>query len=315
MFFSIVIYANVDRELSRFENFQELSKDRVIQNFGYLPNSDISSIVDQQLIDEARGRLVSDLFLLNTCILIAAGVSGYFLAGRTLAPIKAIIEDQARFIGDASHELKTPLTALRSEIEIYLMSKKKTLQESDEILRSNLEEVIRLQTITDSLMKLATLEKGSGSFQFEKVRLEEIFNDAGKAAASFSKEKKITIVQKKTNIKAAVNKSSLTQLLTILLDNAIKYSKPGTRVTLSAKRIKKEVVIRVTDQGIGIPQNELTKIFERFYRVDKSRSSKGISGYGLGLSIAKEIVSLHKGSIEATSNKKGSTFLITLPKS
>lgn len=309
--FSVVIFVDVNRELVRFEHYQELRQERIREQLGEAQIPYETNPFDEQLVYEARSRLIASLVVLNICILAGAGIAGYFLAGRTLDPIKKAVEDQARFIGDASHELKTPLTTLRSEIEVYLMGRKRTLAESDAILRSNLEEVIRLQGLTEHLMSLTSLERTVVSF--EKVELLPVIEGAIRSVSSVAREKKISIINKSTKITVVGNVKSLTQLFTILLDNAIKYSNPSTKITIRSHVLGGVATIDVSDQGIGIPEDEQEKIFDRFYRVDKSRNSTEVPGYGLGLSIAKEIVTMHKGALSCTSSKKGSTFSVELP--
>ncbi len=309
--FSVVIFVDVNRELVRFEHYQELRQTRIREQFGDEQMPAETNPFDEQLVYEARNRLIASLIVLNICILAGAGVAGYFLAGRTLDPIKRAVEDQARFIGDASHELKTPLTTLRSEIEVYLMGKRRKLAESDAILKSNLEEVIRLQGLTDNLMRLATLE--SPEISFEKIELVNVLNSAIKSVQAVAREKNIAIQNKSTKLNVVGNSKSLTQLFTILLDNAIKYSGSNTKITIRSSGYGGVATIKVLDQGIGIAESELEKIFDRFYRVDKSRNSSEVSGYGLGLSIAREIVAMHSGAISCVSSKKGSTFIVELP--
>ena len=313
LIFSVVIYANVDRELVRFEKFQELSRDRASQYFGSYPGAEIPSTVDEQLINEARGRLLSDLVVLNVCILIAAGVAGYFLAGRTLTPIKRMIEDQSRFFGDASHELKTPITSLKSEIEIYLRLKNKNLKEANEVMKSNLEEVNRMQDLTNNLLTLATLEKAGQKLEFTQVFAKDILNEAAKNVNSQAKKKKTSLVIKGPNTSFSGNRNSLIQLFTILFDNAIKYSDPESKIVAQSQRANGFVSMKVTDNGIGIPEEEIENIFDRFYRVDKARTSGDAGGFGLGLSIAKEIVLLHGGEINVRSSSSGSVFSIDIP--
>lgn len=309
--FSVVIFVDVNRELDRFEHFQELRQGRIREQFGDAQMPPETRPYDEQLVYEARSRLIASLVVLNICILAGAGVAGYFLAGRTLNPIKKAVDDQSRFIGDASHELKTPLTTLRSEIEVYLMGKKRTVAESDAILKSNLEEVIRLQGLTDNLMRLTTLENTVSSF--EKVNLLSILDNAIRSVNAIAREKKITIQSKGSDIMVMGNSKSLIQLFTILLENAIKYSNSNTKIVIRTNFFGGVVTVKVVDQGIGIPNEEREKIFDRFYRVDKSRNSSDVPGYGLGLSIAKEIVTMHNGAISCTSTKKGSTFIVELP--
>lgn len=310
--FSVVIFIDVNRELERFEHFQQLRQQRVQEQYGDLPSPAETTAFDEQLIYEARSRLIVSLIILNISILAGAGGAAYFLAGRTLAPIKKAVEDQTRFIGDASHELKTPLTTLRSEIEVYLRSKKKTMAEAELILKSNLEEVIRLQSLTDSLMKLTALE-ASGVTSFEKINLPLVIDGAIKVVSSQAAEKDIRIIKRLSKMYIFGNDKSLLQLFTILLDNAIKYSNPKTTITISANSSGGVARIHVSDQGIGIPLEERERIFDRFYRIDKSRTSFDAPGYGLGLSIAKEIVLMHQGVISCTGNKKGSVFTVELP--
>jgi signal transduction histidine kinase len=273
----------------------------------------INSEVDEQLIYEARGRLIASLVLLNICILAAAGGAGYFLAGRTLLPIHEALEDQARFIGDASHELKTPLTSLRSEIEVYLRSKTHTLLEADNIIKSNLEEVMRLQSLFNSLMELTIFGRINKKTQFANLSLAPIIKTAIKNLQPIANSKEIKIINKATNIIFRGNEQSLIRLFTILLDNAIKYSHENTKVRILSSVRGGVASVKISDEGIGIEEEEIQHIFSRFYRIDKSRSSYDVPGYGLGLSIAKEIVKLHKGAINVKSTKRGSTFVVELP--
>lgn len=311
--FSIVIYFSFNRELVRFEHFQTIRQQRMREEFGELPVPPVNIAVDQQLITEARGRMITNILLLNICIIAGSGVAGYFLAGRTLTPIKRMIDEQARFVGDASHELKTPLTALRSEIEVYLRSKKPTLSEARQILKSNLEEVIKLQSLSDNLMELALAEKFSSQIVFEKVRFHAIFESAMKSVGPLAKAKKIEIVNRSGKLLLLGDENTLIQLFTILLDNAIKYSNPKTTVTIASSVAAQVATIKVSDHGIGIASNEISHIFDRFYRVSKSRNSQDVPGYGLGLAIAKEIVKLHDGTITVKSSAEGSIFAVTLP--
>ena len=311
--FSVVIYVDVNHELVRFEHFQVTRQQRMQEDFGDLRLPPMSLAVDMQLIREARARLVTSLIVLNACIIAGSGVAGYFLAGRTLNPIKEMLDDQSRFVGDASHELKTPLTSLRSEIEVYLRSKKLTLKEATEILKSNLEEVIRLQSLTDSLMELTSFENAGLRATFEKVLLSDVLSEAIKNVEPLAKAKKITIVNRSVKMRIMGNDTSLVRLFTILLDNAIKYSNKSKKVILTSSILDEIMYVKVTDQGIGIDNNEIDKVFNRFYRIDKSRNSLAVAGYGLGLSIAREIVERHSGTISVKSSGKGSTFTVEFP--
>jgi signal transduction histidine kinase len=315
LFFSVVIYANVDRELVRLKSIQEESRARAEEYFGYAPPARVTTIIEENLIDEARQNLLWDLAILNACIFLIAGWVGHFLAGRTLNPIKDVLDMQARFLGDASHELKTPLTSLRAEIEIFLRSKNKTFTQSKKILKSNLEEVVRLQKLTDSILVLSMLEKAGLSYQFDKQSIATIVEYAISNVSKLASNKGIKISSKIRNTEIYGHKKSLVELFTILLDNAIKYSKKGSKVSIQSTSANGYIKSTVEDNGIGISDKDIDHIFERFYRAEKSRSDRTKSGYGLGLSIAREIATLHSGTISVKSSRKGSVFTVMLPKS
>src|SRR5258708_119483 len=322
--FSIVIYAGINNEYNHIEQVQKQRQEREqrvrpffdqyrqqLQEQG-LPVPPMPSEVDLEAITEARVRLQAILLLVNLIILAGAGFAGYFLAGRTLKPIKTMVDDQNRFITDASHELRTPLTSLKSEIEVYLRDNKLTLKDAKKLLKSNLEEVNKLQYLSDNLIKLTQHQNLNNHSAFTNVSLVQVIDQAIKKVATLAKHKNITIINKGKDFKLEAEKQALTELFVILFDNAIKYSPPKTTITLSSKKTDHSIVVEVKDQGVGIDKKDLPHLFDRFYRADKSRS--GSSGYGLGLSIAKQIVKMHQGTIKVESQVgKGTTFIITLP--
>jgi signal transduction histidine kinase len=268
---------------------------------------------DTQVVATARTRLTLTLILINVGIFGIAGLAGYFLAGRTLNPIKEMVDDQNRFITDASHELRTPLTSLKTSIEVGLRNKNISLDQAKKLIESNLEDVEYLRVLSDGLIRLAQYQKPNGSMIFEKVAVKDIVDSAIGKVKAIAFENKIKINSKIENLEMAGDKKSLTELLVILLDNAIKYSTQNLPVKIIANRTDNKIVIAVSDKGIGIDEKDSPHIFERFYRADMSRSKKDVSGYGLGLSIAKQIVEIHKGTIAVKSEKgKGTTFTVTL---
>lgn len=266
-----------------------------------------------EVIQEAKNRLGYILGLINLGIFAIAGASGYFLAGKTLRPIKEMVDEQNRFITDASHELRTPLTSLKSEIEVNLRDKDLNIKQAKRLLESNLEEVNNLQSLSDDLIKLAQYQKANGII-LDKVNLSDISKEAIRKVANLAKHKKITIKNSIKDFIIEADRQKLTELLVVFLDNAIKYSPNNTTVTLSCKKQENSVVIDIKDQGMGIEKYEIQNLFDRFYRGDRSRSKQDIEGYGLGLSIAKQIVDKHKGSIKVDSEvDKGTTFSVYLP--
>jgi two-component system sensor histidine kinase CiaH len=308
--FSVAFYRAATVEVERIIRIEEMRQRYGADDFFRHRNDQMAppSIQDLQ---EAEGRLRMLLVVINGGILLLAGASGYFLAGRTLRPIQTMVDEQHRFITDASHELRTPLTAMRSEIEVGLRDKTISLLEAKRLLESNLEEVGNLQVLSDSLLQLTQAK--TNTRVFHQTQLAPLVETAVKKVTPIAKQKKITITNSVTDAHLEGDETSLIQLFVILLDNAIKYSPPKTEITIKSKKTDHTVVINVIDQGMGISEKDVPFIFERFYRVDKSRS-RDMGGYGLGLSIAEKVVKDHKGSINVTSKpEKGTTFTIQLP--
>lgn len=306
--FSLVIYNVLQAELARVERAQRLRRQLQIP-FGFR-----EPVIDPEVLQESQNRLQAILILINLMILGAAGVAGYFLAGRTLKPISEIVDEQNRFITDASHELRTPLTSLKSEIEVNLRDKDLSLQDARKLLTSNLEEVNNLQSLSDRLIHLTSTQNYHDRDSFEKVSLLEAVNEAYRKVGNMAKHKNIAI---KINVKGDFiegDRQNLIEVFVILLDNAIKYSPEGQKVTVTSRKTDGKAEIKVADQGIGISRKDLPHLFDRFYRADKSRARLDVGGYGLGLSIAKQIVEKHHGSISVESKPgKGSTFTVILP--
>jgi two-component system, OmpR family, sensor histidine kinase CiaH len=310
MFFTTIIYIEFNQEIERFAMMQKARRIHMEQTLG-VPLSRPETEV--QVLTEARGRLIFILFLVNAGILVISGVAGYFLAGRTLRPIKEMLDDQKRFITDASHELRTPLTALRSEIEVHLRDKHPQPDQTRALLKSNLEEVIHLQNLSDSLIRLTNGQKSTHAVT--EVSLSSVLSLAQKKVLPLAKRKHITITQEGHDVSLSGIEQSLCELFVILLDNAIKYSPTHSNISISLKSQRQSVQVSVTDEGQGISEEDLAHIFERFYRADASRKNSSVEGYGLGLSIAQKIVEEHKGSLRVKSKvHKGTTFIVQLPR-
>jgi signal transduction histidine kinase len=253
-----------------------------------------------------------ELVFIDLGIFVLAGMGSYFLAGRTLRPIELMMHEQSRFISDASHELLTPITALKAEIESVLREKQLSGDEARKILVSNLEEVEDLHILALSLLDLSSYQTKNVSMG--EIVLTDLITKAVKKVNSLALQKQITLSLSVERGSLRGNEKSLLELLVILLDNAVKYSQPETVVTILGKFDKKEAAVQISDQGIGIPKSDIPFIFHRFYRVDASRTKQRIAGYGLGLSIAQQIVQLHKGKISVESTEgKGTTFTVLLP--
>lgn len=309
--FSLIIYKGVTSEVeSRFRSIE--SRVRIEERMRIFPEPP-SPFLEEHLEAVKRQMLIMLLFT-NGVILILSGAAGYFLASKTLKPIEDALEEQSRFIADASHELRTPLTALKASTEVALRDKKLSAKDARLALESNLEDVNGLQVLADDLLSLAQYEKGYEDFIFEKANIREIIDNAQRKTRSLAKKKNIEVASDVQEAILVAHKQSLKKLVRILLDNALKYTQKDGKVFITTKQDKAHLLIEVRDSGIGISKEDLSHIFDRFYRVDQSRSKTKVPGYGLGLSIAKEIVDLHKGSINVSSvQNKGTTFTIKLP--
>jgi len=270
-----------------------------------------NAVITLDELQEVKTRLQLALIIVNGFIFLLAGGAGYFLAGRTLRPIQIMVDEQNQFISDASHELRTPIATLRAEMEATLLEKHLGDKEARGLIESNLEELGRLQELANSLLQLAHMSDKEGITN-NIVQLSEVIQMAHKKVASIAKKKQITFAIAHVNGKIKGDKSSLVEVFVNLFDNAIKYSPEKTTVALTSANKKHSVTINIADQGVGIANAELSHIFDRFYRADKSRSQA--DGHGLGLSIVKKIVLAHNGSIDVSSiSQKGTTFSVTFP--
>ncbi|XOK58508.1 ATP-binding protein [Paenibacillus elgii] len=217
---------------------------------------------------------------------------------------------QKHFVADASHELKTPLTVIESYTSLLRRWGGQDPAIRQEALNAIHSETVRLKGLIDALLRLAEVERHAQA-ELHPVRIAELIRStAEQMRRAFEREVIVRIGSEE--IQCIGDEARLKQLLIILLDNAIKYSRKNVLVECDEE--ERYVVIRVTDQGMGIPSGELPLLFERFYRVDKARS-RGTGGSGLGLAIAKQIVELHQGSIRLDSEEgKGTTATVKLPK-
>lgn len=227
--------------------------------------------------------------------------------------VKKLEQIRTDFVSNVSHELKTPLTSLIGFTEILSKEDldKDEIQRFSSIIYKNSKQ---MKSIVDDLLILASLENQQKLPHFEKTDLKALIFEAEDSVKFKADEKNIEIINKNTNeFSLYCNYNLIKQVIINLLTNAINYSNENTQITIDFKKEINYVKIMVSDNGCGIPEEHLDRIFERFYRVDKARSrAKG--GTGLGLSIVKHICLLHKGSVNVESKvNKGTTFTITLP--
>lgn len=303
--FSIVLYRTLSYEWNRLQIQPRYSIDQS-------PDRDLFEEFLEQRANDDRHAVIARLFLLNFLVFIAGAIVSQYLAKRTLQPIEETMEIQSRFTSDASHELRTPLTAIRAKNEVALRKPKLSAQDAKKVIKSNLDEVIKLQKLSDGLLMLSNGRRTK--LEIKSVFINELANEAMNQVIEQAQAKDIEIEDSVPKLKVRADPTSTVQILTILLDNAIKYSNPKSKILLEGQKKGNVGLIAVIDAGMGIKPVDLPHIFERFYRADSSRSRKGIDGNGLGLAIAKNLVELQNGEITVKSRYgKGSNFSIKLP--
>ncbi|HVX47781.1 MAG TPA: HAMP domain-containing sensor histidine kinase [Candidatus Saccharimonadales bacterium] len=265
--------------------------------------------------DTGAHRILLRLVGFNILVLIGAGWASYWLARRTLEPIEEAHEQQKRFTADVSHELRTPLTALKMESEVALMNDKNGKKELRAVLASNLEEADKLESLINNLLKLTRLEAGELQQQFSMTDSKTVAEAAIGQIDKAAKEHKIKLKTDLKKVALTGDQESLSQLLVILLDNAIKYGGDGSIVEVYTGQQDGDAVFKVTDHGDGMDAATLDHVFDRFYRgKGESRSKAESDGFGLGLSIAKMIADLHDGVITLESRPgKGTMATFALP--
>ena len=220
------------------------------------------------------------------------------------------------FVANVSHELKTPITAIKGFIETLLDGALDNREESERFLQIVERQVERLNVIIEDLMSLSRIEQSEGQnrFELEYEPIAPVINEVVNSCSMLATQSDIYLKYHcADDIKALINAPLLEQAITNLVDNAIKYSKPRGQVEVNCSTEDGYAVIAVSDNGCGIQEEHLPRLFERFYRVDKARSRK-YGGSGLGLAIVKHIVQIHQGHVEVESvPEEGSTFILRIP--
>jgi heavy metal sensor kinase len=230
-----------------------------------------------------------------------------------LARLESAFAEMRQFTADASHELQTPLTILRGEIEITLRSKR-TEAEYVNVMKSALEEIERISVLVEGLLLLARSDAGVLRMDRKEVGLPMLVEDVLDRLAPFAQTKSVLLrLAEIETVEVEGDPVHLGRLLFNLVDNAIKYTPPGGVVRVSIRRDDDEAFLSIADTGMGIPPEEQKKVFQRFYRSPEARSGTQ-GGSGLGLAIVKSIVEAHGGTVELESTSgKGSVFTVRLP--
>ena len=252
------------------------------------------------------------IYGIASVFLLVAMFLGVVLILRDIRREKHLARLRSDFISNVTHELKTPLTSIRMYAESLLMGRVKSNQVQKEYLSVVVNETDRLKRMINNILEFSKMEKGKPEFHFVNSNLASILNASiHQMNYWFEKEHFEVVTELDENIYAEVDPEKLMQAISNLLSNAIKYSADTKKVFIRLFRKSDEVCIEVEDRGIGIPEDQLSRIFEQFYRIEHKES---ISGTGLGLTVVKEIIESHHGTILVTSEiGKGSRFIVRIP--
>ena len=267
--------------------------DQITRTAREIEESDLSRRIPVQSNDEL-GRLASTL-------------------NQMIERLEKAFKRQQRFTSDASHELRTPLAVIQAESTLAL-NKERTANEYKQSLEIVSNESMLMAKVVDQLLTLARADSGKEQLSFEEIDLSELLASVAANAEILCRDQGLEFRTELTdNILVSGDRAKLRELFLNLLDNAIRYSPDGGKISLTLRREEEMAVISIVDTGIGISEEDIPHIFERFYRVDKARS-RVENGAGLGLAICKYIAEIHGGRIEVISRLgEGSTFSVWLP--
>ena len=298
-----LIYTTITAELSgRLSNLGT----RLIAN----PDDTTQQRILKYQSEEAqkmRHNIITFIIILNISIFILGGVASYSLASNTVGSIEAAHKAQTRFVSDASHELRTPLAAMKSELEATLYDKKVSKNELKETMQSMVEEVDKMTGLTTMLLDLSRVN----TINYDPQSVE--ISHAIQSVIDRTENNRRIVLKPSRPAYIKGNEIALETVFNILIDNALKYSPAKSKINITVTQNANRVFVKVSNGGKGIKKEEISQIFEHFYRGENS--SKNINGYGMGLALAKEIVKHHNGHIDVKSTTGELTiFTVVLPK-
>ncbi len=292
-------------EVIRNIQIQEIV-DNTLLSAGGLVSKEISTLLPEQKI----------LLVHATSIKKDKNIEGAVLVFHDVTDLRKLEKIRQEFVANVSHELRTPISSIKGYAETLLDGALKDKENAEDFLKIILADSNRLANLIDDLLNLSKIESGKLLVETKSHKLlpivEKVISNLKGQIENKSVAIKIDIPEYVQNV--MVNETRIKQVLFNLIDNAIKYNSPNGTITISAQEKNDFVKVDIADTGIGIPNEDLHRLFERFYRVDKARSRE-LGGTGLGLSIVKHIIQAHNGEVSVQSIEgQGSTFSFTLPK-
>ncbi len=247
---------------------------------------------------------------------LSAGSGGVVVVLHNTTELRRLERVRQEFAANVSHELKTPLAVIRACVETLIDGAVDDHEARDRFLKQIDEQAARLHALILDLLNLARIESGAELFEFGRVSVEAIVRPCVERhrARAEARRQTLRVADAPADLAVWADEEALEQILDNLLDNAVKYTPEGGRVTVGWRTEDGQVALEVADTGVGIPDADLARVFERFYRVDKARSRE-VGGTGLGLAIVKHLVQAMSGSVRAASRVgQGTTFTVRLPR-
>ena len=266
------------------------------------------AFADYSFQSAALVELAKNALLVGAAALLALFLASLPLARWAVGPVERAWNQQKQFVADASHELKTPLTVILSNADMLLDQPEGESRRWAENIQA---EGLRMKELTEALLALARTDRPQAQLRRERVDLSYLTADCALAFEAAAYEAGHTLDQQmEEGLAVQGDPAELARLVEILLDNALRYSAPKGRVEVELHRTGRKVRLKVENPGEPIPAEDLTRVFQRFYRADPSRSQEG---YGLGLSIAKGVAEAHRGRVWAESGDGKNRFFVELP--
>lgn len=281
------------------------------EDFGY---SKKIVFLDISYQESLKLKLLQVFILAGGGSLILLLIISIYLTNKSIEPIKDTFEKQKQFIADASHELKTPLTIIKTNTSLVLSNPEDSVREQSKWIHYIDDQSDRMSELINEMLTMAKLDTSENKLILTPINMSKIIQSMLLGFDAVIFENNILLEENiAKNIFINGNEESIKKLFSIIIDNAIKYTNKNGKISVSLFLDRNKARLEVINTGEGIPSKDLERIFERFYRVDNSRARES-GGYGLGLSIAKSIVSQHKGKIYAKSTlNKSTSFIIELP--
>lgn len=303
------------REGMVFETFEGPKGDLRVVSLPVKRSGKVVAVIQvaqsRELIQEIVRGLVFVLAPMGLLALVLAAIGGLFISGRAMRPIRTAFDKQRDFVADASHELKTPITLIRVDAEMLTRSPK--TDDDRQLLEHLVGETERMDAILSDLLILARLDTGKLAVSHERFNLTEVLIETAERFEKRAAAEDIRLtVEPSAELYARGDRERTRQVLAALLDNALRYTPPGRTINVAGGLHNGRTEARVTDSGSGVDPENLSRIFDRFYRAEAARGRDG--GTGLGLAIARDLARAQGGDLTACNAEgTGAMFCLSLP--